>query len=368
MQVSVHDVTKTFGSGPEKVRALDHISLTSPANQILTLLGPSGCGKTTLLRCISGLETPDSGEIEIGDRVVWSDSPDISAPIESRGIGMVFQSYAIWPHMNVFENVAYPLRVQKISGQELEERVHDTLRMVDLEGFDDRPAPKLSGGQQQRVALARALVANPKVILFDEPLSNLDAKLRESTRKDLRAYLKKLEISAIYVTHDQVEALTISDEVTVMREGKILERGTPEDIYYRADNPFVVDFVGRANFFDAKIISYRGEYAVVDSPVGELVCQTPSGLDQGTLVQVYVRPESFNYIQPNQAPPEGENLFEGEIVNLLFAGEEYEVTIEIGEAQILTQLGGGVGLNRGKGIKLSVPYDLCRAVLSEERS
>ena len=201
--VSVRNLTKTFVSKDETVTALKNVTLTTPANRIVALLGPSGCGKTTLLRCIAGLESPDSGEIIIGDEIVWSKDKGISLPPERRGIGMVFQSYAIWPHMTVFGNVAYPLEIRGTPKDEIQERVKNTLELVQLKGFENRLATKLSGGQQQRVALARALVGEPKVILFDEPLSNLDAKLRESTRQELRNFLTELAISAIYVTHDQ---------------------------------------------------------------------------------------------------------------------------------------------------------------------
>ncbi len=192
MEIKITNVSKYYYSGGKTIKALDNVSLSIPANQIFTLLGPSGCGKTTLLRCIVGLESPDSGEIEIGGDVVLSTEKNIFVPTENRGLGMVFQTYAIWPHMNVFNNVAYPLQTRKVPKDIIRSKVEKTLRFVQLEGFEDRPATKLSGGQQQRVALARALVAEPKVILFDEPLSNLDAKLREETRKDLRVFLTEL--------------------------------------------------------------------------------------------------------------------------------------------------------------------------------
>src|SRR5690554_6659998 len=245
--ISVRNLVKTFVSKDEKVTALDNVTLTTPPNRILTLLGPSGCGKTTLLRCIAGLESPDSGEIVIGGEVVWSKDKGISLPPERRGIGMVFQSYAIWPHMTVFGNVAYPLEVRKVPKHEIEERVAKVLDLVQLSGFQNRPATKLSGGQQQRVALARALVAEPKVILFDEPLSNLDAKLREKTRKELKMFLGELGITAVYVTHDRVEALALSDTIGVMNAGNIVELGSPTKIYFDADHQFVADFIGRAN-------------------------------------------------------------------------------------------------------------------------
>ena len=250
MEIRIRGVSKYYYSEGKTIRALDNVDLTIAANQIFTLLGPSGCGKTTLLRCIVGLEAPDAGEISIGGQVVWSKDKNISIPPEKRGLGMVFQTYAIWPHMNVFDNVAYPLQVRGVGRDVIRERVANTLRFVQLEGYESRPATRLSGGQQQRVALARALVAEPKVILFDEPLSNLDAKLREETRKELRAFLGKLQITAVYVTHDRIEALALSDSIAVMRAGRIVEMGTPQKIYFNADTRFVADFIGRANLVE----------------------------------------------------------------------------------------------------------------------
>lgn len=228
MQIEITGLSKTYVSEGKTFKALDNINLTIPANEFFTLLGPSGCGKTTLLRCIVGLETPDEGEIRIGDEIVWSSAKNIAVPVEKRGLGMVFQTYAIWPHMTVFDNIAYPLQVRGERKEVIREKVANILKFVQLEGVDQRSATRLSGGQQQRVALARALVAEPKVILFDEPLSNLDAKLREETRKELREFLSRLDITAVYVTHDRVEALALSNSIAVMRGGKILEIGTPE--------------------------------------------------------------------------------------------------------------------------------------------
>jgi len=226
LEIRIKDVSKHYFSEGKTIKALDNVSLTIPGKKIFTLLGPSGCGKTTLLRCIVGLETPDTGEIIIGDEIV--------------------QTYAIWPHMDVFNNVAYPLQIQKVSKEEIRKRVEKTLKFVKLEGFEHRPATNISGGQQQRVALARALIAEPKVILFDEPLSNLDAKLREETRKDLRIFLNELKITAVYVTHDQIEALALSDIIAVMHSGKIIEIGSPRKIYFDASHRFVADFIGKS--------------------------------------------------------------------------------------------------------------------------
>src|SRR3990172_3445850 len=270
MEIRIQGVSKRYFSEGKTITALDDVNLTIPANQIFTLLGPSGCGKTTLLRCIVGLETPDSGEIRIGDEVVWSREQGIAVPPEKRGLGMVFQTYAIWPHMNVFDNVAYPLQVRRLPGDVIRQKVEKTLRFVRLEGFEKRPSTKLSGGQQQRVALARALVAEPKVILFDEPLSNLDAKLREETRKELRGFLRELKITAVYVTHDRIEALVLSDLVAVMRSGQIVEMGSPKKIYFDADTRFVADFIGRANLVKAKVRGEEGGYTMVECGLGTI--------------------------------------------------------------------------------------------------
>src|SRR5712692_5180563 len=216
-----------------RVHAVRGIDLEVQQGQFYTLLGPSGCGKTTTLRSVAGLETPDEGEIFVGDDLVFSSSQRIAGPPYKRDIGMVFQSYAIWPHLKVFENVAFPLREMKrrLSQQAIEQKVAAALSLVQLDGLADRPAPFLSGGQQQRLALARALVKEPRVLLLDEPLSNLDAKLREETRFELRQLVKRLKITTLYVTHDQLEALTMSDVVTVMDQGGIVQRGTPLEIY-----------------------------------------------------------------------------------------------------------------------------------------
>ncbi len=273
MEIRIKNLTKNYYSEGKTIAALDHVDLTIPANRIFTLLGPSGCGKTTLLRCIVGLEMPDAGEIAIGDEVVFSREKNISVPPEKRGLGMVFQSYAIWPHMNVFDNVAYPLQTRNEPREEIIRKVEKTLHFVQLDGFENRPATRLSGGQQQRVALARALVAEPKVILFDEPLSNLDAKLREETRKELRSFLTELKITAVYVTHDRIEALSLSDTVAVMKSGGIVETGTPWEIYFDSDRRFVADFIGRANFIEGRVASVEGPDTMIASAIGEYLLQ-----------------------------------------------------------------------------------------------
>ena len=223
--------------------------------EFVTLLGPSGCGKTTTLRMVAGLEQNTGGRISIGDRVVSDAERGLFVPAEHRALGMVFQSYAIWPHMTVFENVAYPLRVRRVRGAEIRERVLETLRLVEMEDYADRPAPALSGGQQQRVAIARALVFEPALLLLDEPLSNLDARLRTQMGSEFRALQKRLGITSLYVTHDQEEAMVLSDRVVVMEAGRVLQTGTPEEIYQRPHSRAVAAFFGSPNLLPAIVVA-----------------------------------------------------------------------------------------------------------------
>ncbi len=238
--ITIKNLSKHFGN----VAAVNNVSLTIDSGSFLTLLGPSGCGKTTLLRCVAGLEDPDGGEIYIGDKLIFSHSKGISVPAGQRELGMVFQNYALWPHMKVDKNIAFALEIQKLSKEDMQKRIHESLAEVKMEGFEDRYPREMSGGQQQRIALARMLAYRPKVFLMDEPLSNLDARLR----MDLRAELKRLHFSSgattIYVTHDQVEALTMSSCVAVMKEGVIQQVDTPDRIYRFPANLFVADFIG----------------------------------------------------------------------------------------------------------------------------
>jgi len=244
--LSLHHISKLFSVEWGRVQAVDDVSLDIEEGEFFTLLGPSGCGKSTTLRCIAGFETPDDGEIVLAGELVYSRSRGQIVPVNRRDIGIVFQSYAIWPHMNVFDNVAYPLRYgseKHMAKQEIRGKVLDSLALVRLGGLEDRPAPQLSGGQQQRVALARALVKNPKLLLLDEPLSNLDAKLREEMRFEVRDLLRELHLTAVYVTHDQLEALVMSDRIAVMQDGRLVQVGTSLDIYQRPRTAFVAGFM-----------------------------------------------------------------------------------------------------------------------------
>jgi iron(III) transport system ATP-binding protein len=359
MEIRVRGVSKHYYSEGKTIKALDGVDLTIPANQIFTLLGPSGCGKTTLLRCIVGLEMPDTGEISIGGDIVWSREKGICVPPEKRGLGMVFQTYAIWPHMNVFDNVAYPLQVRGVPGDVVRQSVEKTLRFVRLEGFERRPATKLSGGQQQRVALARALVAEPKVILFDEPLSNLDAKLREETRKELRAFLAKLKITAVYVTHDRVEALALSDSIAIMRAGRIVEIGTPQKIYFDADHRFVADFIGRANLVKAVVRGEEGGHTLVDSPLGRIACQRRA-IPAGSEATLCIRPEFIRIVSGEQ--PAGMNLVNGRIESLVFVGEVYEGEIRVADERLLARIDPDARLKEGDAVSFTLDPAHCLLV------
>ena len=359
MEIKIEGLSKSYVSEGKAVKALDNIDLTIPANEIFTLLGPSGCGKTTLLRCIVGLETPDEGEIRIGGEVVWSKKKGIAIPPEKRGLGMVFQTYAIWPHMSVFDNVAYPLQIRGVSKKAIAEKVTKVLRFVQLEGVEKRSATRLSGGQQQRVALARALVAEPKVILFDEPLSNLDAKLREETRKELRTFLGALKITGIYVTHDRVEALALSDSIAVMRSGKIIEIGTPQKIYFNADHRFVADFIGRANLINATVRSVEGNLTSVESGLGLIDCQHRD-LPVGSEATLCIRPEFIRIGDNNQGT--GQNTISGHVESLEFVGEVYEAEIRVGNERLLARIDPDITVKEGDQVNFCLDPAHCLLV------
>lgn len=359
MEIQIRGLKKYYYSEGKTIKALDDVNLTIPANKIFTLLGPSGCGKTTLLRSIVGLETPDEGEIIIGDTVVWSSERNIYVPTEKRGLGMVFQTYAIWPHMNVFNNVAYPLQNQGIPKVDIEQRVRETLRFVQLEGFEKRGATKLSGGQQQRVALARALVAKPKVILFDEPLSNLDAKLREETRKELRSFLTELEITAVYVTHDRVEALSLSDSIGVMRSGQIIEIGEPKKIYFDAEHQFVADFIGRSNLIPAKVSQQSEGITKVKTDLGEFICKERDFSLESELT-LCIRPEFIDLAVPGQEPQL--NTLTGVMETMVFVGDVYESEIRVGDMLMMAKVDPETTIEVGDSVTFSVKPEHCLLV------
>jgi iron(III) transport system ATP-binding protein len=275
---------------------------------------------------------------------------------------MVFQTYAIWPHMTVFDNVAYPLQARNEPKETIRRKVAKTLRFVQLEGFENRPATKLSGGQQQRVALARALVPEPKVILFDEPLSNLDAKLREETRKELRSFLTRLQITAVYVTHDRIEALSLSDALAVMRAGSIVEIGTPKKIYFDSDQRFVADFIGRANMIEGQVRATEGATTVVDTVIGPVVCRKNSAVAAGMRVAVCVRPEFIRVTAA--APGQGPNIFKGRVASLVFVGEANEGEIRIGDTQLVTEVDPTAGIQEGDTVHIAFDAEKCALLRS----
>ena len=317
-------LVKTFGT----VIAVNDLSFEARAGEFLTLLGPSGCGKTTTLRLVAGLERPDRGEIFVGDRPISSVASGLFVPPERRGMGMVFQSYAIWPHMTVFENVAFPLQELRVSRAETRERVMAMLSTVGLGDLHARPAPMLSGGQQQRVALARALVSNPQVLLLDEPLSNLDARLREEMRFELREMQAKLGITSIFVTHDQAEAMTLSDRIVVMNAGRIEQEGTPEDVYQRPRTRFVMDFLGRANHLPARIA--KGDDGSLVAEVEDLGCGMPVAgtgtWSVGQDVLLAFRPEA---VEARAAERDG--AWVGVVRSSVYVSGHVEYVVEIGK-------------------------------------
>jgi ABC-type Fe3+/spermidine/putrescine transport system ATPase subunit len=322
--IEVRDLVVHYGA----VAAVQGVSFTVGAGEHLTLLGPSGCGKTTTLRAIAGLERPTSGEIRIGGSPVFSSSPRVNIPAEQRGLSMVFQSYAIWPHMTVFDNVAYGLRVRRRPESEVTTRVREALDLVQLGDLGARSASKLSGGQQQRVALARAFVFSPSVLLFDEPLSNLDAKLRAEMRVELKELQRRLDVTSVYVTHDLEEALAISDRIVVMRDGVIAQIGTPDEIYDRPRNTFVADFVGSANLI-------AGRRRADLERDGLVVLQTPGGaLVHGVALDRQIGAEALMAIRTvrlrlGRARPDGAvNVWPARIRQRVFQGDFTQYHVE----------------------------------------
>ncbi len=312
--------------------ALDHVSIDVKEGEFFTLLGPSGCGKTTTLRSIAGLETPDFGVITINGAPVFHSGRDILVPANRRNIGMVFQSYAIWPHMNVFENIAFPLRVSPVHVPETEirKRVMDVLETVQLAAYETRQATRLSGGQQQRLAMARALVMRPKLLLLDEPLSNLDAMLREAMRSELRRLQKDFGITTIYVTHDQTEALALSDKIAVMNRGKIAQLGTPRCIYNDPSCVFVADFIGSTNLVrgtveERAIGSARGY--VVANGLG-FTCPLPATADRGKRIAISIRPSDIRFLGQHDQPS-GMNVFSGRVIEKSFLGNLIDYVVKI---------------------------------------
>jgi iron(III) transport system ATP-binding protein len=330
-RIEVADLVVRYGD----VIAVDGIGFDIAPGELVTLLGPSGCGKTTTLRAVAGLETPSAGSIRLNDGTVYSAAERRNVPAEKRGVSMVFQSYAIWPHMTVFDNVAYGLRVRKLPRDEVRQNVERVLGLVQMEDYGDRPASKLSGGQQQRVAVARAIAFSPNVLLFDEPLSNLDAKLRAEMRVELRELQRRLDITSLYVTHDQEEALAISDRVIVMNGGRIEQIGSPEEIYNRPCSRFVADFVGSANLIDGQVRGPSGSAGtlIFDAQGGirlEVVASNVSRDGQNTVAL------RSSYIHLGHMPGT-HNAVPGRIHRRMFHGDFIQYVVDWPAGQLIVR-------------------------------
>ncbi|MFI5266761.1 MAG: ABC transporter ATP-binding protein [Chloroflexota bacterium] len=322
-------LTKRFGN----VLAVDHINFTIQPGEVFTLLGPSGCGKSTTLRLVAGLEQPEEGTLQLRGKTIVSAAQRLCLPPERRNMGMVFQSYAIWPHMTVFENVAFPLQLRRWPKQKIREAVSQTLDVVGLGGLEERPATMLSGGQQQRVALARALVYNPDILLLDEPLSNLDAKLRERMRDELRSLQRRLGIAVLFVTHDQAEAMALSDRVAVMNAGHIEQVGTPVEVYERPATAFVRDFLGRAITLECVVRreDARSWLELAAAPSSAFAF-AEAQLDQyatDSAVHLACRPED---LQLAAAGTGAQNAFRARVEEVLYLGERIEYRVRAGDS------------------------------------
>jgi len=320
--LEVTDLRKQFAIGRP---AVDGVSFAVPAGEIVVLLGPSGCGKTTTLRCVAGLEHPTDGEISIAGRVVSAPARGIMVPPRARDLGMVFQSYAVWPHMTVRQNVVYPLKQRRIPRTEATRQVDEVLQLVGLSEYADRPVVALSGGQMQRVALARSIVYRPQLLLLDEPLSNLDAKLRLRLRDDLRIILKQTGMTALYVTHDQAEAVVLGDRIGVMRDGKLLQIGTPDQIYNRPADLFVANFTGATNELTGTLVERNGEFGVVDFGDGRRgETALLHALYPGDKVRIALRPENIGI-----GRVDGGNLFPARVLDRRYQGTQTVYDIDL---------------------------------------
>jgi iron(III) transport system ATP-binding protein len=353
--IEIKNLFKCF----KNVVAVNHIDLEVKQGEMLTLLGPSGCGKTTTLRCIAGLETPEEGEIVIDGKPMLSQG---FVQPSKRGIGMVFQNYAVWPHMKVYNNIVYGLKIQKIPRQSIRERTQQVLELVGLKGLEERYPGQLSGGQQQRVALARALVGNPKVLLLDEPLSNLDAKLRERMRFEIKSLVRRMGITSVYVTHDQAEAMVISDRIAVMDSGDVVQIGTAEEIYQRPANRFVADFIGTMNFISGEVVQVlqNTDSAYVRTEFSDkMLCKTPTMAETtpGKKVYASIRPEDVEVF--TEPPQRRENLFKGTIAHKAYLGNLLNFFVSIDGTMIRVQIPHNMPQEEGEELYLFFNPEKC---------
>lgn len=355
----VENLRKSFGSSV----AVDRISFHVNRGEFVSLLGPSGCGKTTTLRCIAGFEDPEEGSVTIDGEKIIDAARNLYVPPNRRNFGMVFQSYALWPHMTVLANVSYPLRIRGgMSSAEIRDRASDTLKAVRLDGYEERFPSELSGGQQQRVALGRALVMEPRMLLFDEPLSNLDAKLRERMRFELVEIQSKLDVPAIYVTHDQTEALVMSRRVIVMDRGRIAQEGSPADVYFEPQSRFVAEFVGLSNFIEGTLQgSEAGTHVTMSTLLGDLRC-TGNLLPGSSRLLIAIRPE---HLHIGDAAAEAANILSGVLSACYFLGAHFEYIVQVNDVPLRVQSNTRLDKQIGEKVRLWAAPKHCRIVLDE---
>ena len=356
--LKVNSLSKNFG----KVKAVTEVSFEATEGKVLSLLGPSGCGKTTTLRCIAGFENPDTGEISLDDRKITH------IPPEKRGIGMVFQNYALWPHMTVYANLAFGLQIKKIPKDEIPKKIKRVLSMVRLEGYENRYPRQMSGGQQQRIAMARALVFEPEIMLLDEPLSNLDAQLREEMRFEFTELQKKLGITAVYVTHDQAEALVISDKIVILNKGKIVQSGSPKEIYSNPKNKFVAGFIAVTSFLDGNVDSFIEEKTkvIVKTDDGLIIQGLNNSLSIGQRVSVALRMKAIKFIKDgNNEKRKKINTFRGKIIQLSYLGNTVDYKIQIGKWQIRTNADAKYDFKIGEEVTFNLPTEDIIVTLEE---
>jgi iron(III) transport system ATP-binding protein len=377
--LTVENLTKVYSRAEQAGGGIRDASFSLQPGAFFTLLGPSGCGKTTTLRCIAGLERPDHGIIRLGDRVVFDERQRINVAMNERGIGMVFQSYAIWPHMTVFENVAFPLKARGggIGREEIRRRVEDSLRRVNLAEYGERNATMLSGGEQQRVAFARAIVGVPKLLLLDEPLSNLDAGLREEMRTELLRLQRIIGITTVYVTHDQTEALTLSDRIAVVDRGRILQVGPPTEIYLRPQSEFVARFVGSTNILYGKaadgalsLSTQEGRALRIDVGLERpLACIAPAGIGSNGDAAVSVRPEAIEMTANTHVGSPGDDINElrGEVAASTFMGVNLRFDVQVAERMLSVVTPPRRTFGVGDKVVLRFPFESAVAVPPEPR-
>ncbi len=357
-QLSLRDVTKKFG----EVTAVDSVSLDVKKGEFLTLLGPSGSGKTTTLNMIAGFEVPTSGTILLKDRDITTVAPN------NRGIGMVFQNYALFPHMTVFDNIAFPLKMRKVAREEITKKVQYVLEMVQLPGFERRYPYQLSGGQQQRIALARALVFEPEILLMDEPLGALDKKLRDHMKLEIKHLQQSLEITVIYVTHDQEEALTMSDRIAIMNYGRIMQLDTPVGLYESPANLFVADFIGESNFLEGKVIDTDSEGVCIETNQGIKVwAEFGTRISVGDEASVAIRPEKVSiFADEDTVPSEMVNSYRARVDEVIYVGDANVYKVRLNKGVTLKvkaqNVRPGKGFNKGEGVIVAWQLRQCRAL------